>query len=154
MEEGNLPDLFLVDGGKGQLGIALAVAGELGITESIDWLGIAKERQDEGEKLYRPGRKNPIVLPSHNPALLFLMRIRDESHRYGITFHRKLRNASTLASDLDKIPGIGTAKKQELLRHMGSLKRLKAATLSELMEVKGIGPELAAAILDFFNDSI
>lgn len=152
IEEQNLPDLFLVDGGKGQMGIALSVAGELGITESVDWLGIAKERQDEGEKLYRPGRKNPIVLLPHNPVLLFLMRIRDESHRYGITFHRKLRNKSTLASALDKIPGIGTAKKQELLRHMGSLKRLRVATHRELMEVKGIGPELASTIIDFFND--
>jgi excinuclease ABC subunit C len=151
IEEQNLPDLFLVDGGKGQLGMALAVAGELGITESIDWLGIAKERHDEGEKLYRPGRKNPIVLPAHNPALLFLMRVRDESHRYGITFHRKLRNKSTLASDIDRIPGIGGKKKQELLRHLGSLKRLRVATLAELMEVKGIGPELASTIFKFFH---
>ncbi len=151
MEEQNLPDLFVVDGGKGQLGMALAVAGELGITDSIDWLGIAKEHQDEGEKIYKPGRKNPILLPAHNPVLLFLMRIRDESHRYGITFHRKLRNKATLASALDNIPGIGTTKKQELLRHMGSLKRLKTATLPEFMEVKGIGPELAATIFRYFH---
>lgn len=151
MEEQNFPDLFVVDGGKGQLGMALAVAGELGITDSIDWLGIAKEHQDEGEKLYKPGRKNPIVLPAHNPVLLFLMRIRDESHRYGITFHRKLRNKATLASALDNIPGIGTAKKQELLRHMGSLKRLETATLPEFMEVKGIGPTLALTIFKYFH---
>jgi excinuclease ABC subunit C len=151
MEEHNLPDLFLVDGGKGQLGMALAVAAELGLTNDIDWLGIAKERQDEGEKLYKPGRKNPIVLPAHNPVLLFLMRIRDESHRYGITFHRKLRNKSTLASTIDHIPGIGAAKKQALLRHMGSLKRLKTASRAELMQVTGIGPELATSIVDFFN---
>ncbi len=122
-EENNLPDLFIVDGGKGQLGMALAVAGELGITDQIDWIGIAKERQDEGEKVYKPYRKNPIILPSHNPILLFLMKIRDESHRFGITFHRKLRNKATLASDLDNIPGIGAEKKKQLLRHMGSLKR-------------------------------
>jgi excinuclease ABC subunit C len=151
MAEDNLPDLFVVDGGKGQLGIALAVAGELGIKEKIEWLGIAKERQDEGEKLYRPGRKNPVILPPHNPVLLFLMRIRDESHRYGINFHRKLRNKSTLASDLDKIPGIGEAKKKQLLRHLGSLKRIKAATLAELMGVEGIGTELAGEIVKFFN---
>ncbi len=150
MAEDTLPDLFVVDGGKGQLGIALAVAGELGITEKIEWLGIAKERQEEGEKLYRPGRKNPVILPPHNPVLLFLMRIRDESHRYGITFHRKLRNSATLASDLDNIPGIGGAKKKQLLRHMGSLKRIKAATLAELMEVEGIGKELAGEIVKFF----
>ena len=91
------------------------------------------------------------MLPPHNPVLLFLMRIRDESHRYGITFHRKLRNNATLASDLDNIPGIGTAKKKQLLRHMGSLKRIKTATLPELMEVKGIGPELASTIFNFFH---
>jgi excinuclease ABC subunit C len=151
MEEQNLPDLFLVDGGKGQLGMALAVAAELGLTDDIDWLGIAKERQDEGEKLYKPGRKNPIILPAHNPVLLFLMRIRDESHRYGITLHRKLRNKSTLASAIDHIPGIGAAKKQQLLRHMGSLKRLRTATRAELMQVRGIGPELATTIVDFFS---
>jgi excinuclease ABC subunit C len=151
MDEGNLPDLFVVDGGKGQLGMALAVAGELGITDNIDWIGIAKERQEEGEKLYKPERKNPIILPAHNPILLHLMRIRDESHRYGVTFHRKLRNKATLASDLDKIPGIGAEKKKQLLSHMGSLKRIKSATLSELIEVRGIGQELAKEIIRFFH---
>jgi len=150
-EENNLPDLFVVDGGKGQLGMALAVAGELGIVEQIDWIGIAKEKQEEGEKLYKPQRKNPIILPAHNPVLLYLMRIRDESHRYGVTFHRKLRNKATLASELDQISGIGTEKKKQLLRHMGSLKRIKTATLAELMEVKGIGEELAGEIVNFFH---
>ncbi len=153
MEEDNLPDLFVVDGGKGQLGMALAVAGELGITDKIDWIGIAKERHDEGEKLYKPHRKNPILLPSHNPILLYLMRIRDESHRYGVTFHRKLRNKATLASDLDKISGIGREKKKQLLQHMGSLKRIKTATFAELMEVRGIGEELAKEIISFFHPS-
>src|SRR5665811_1741219 len=94
------PDLLMVDGGRGQLGVAMRVARELGMGEvqGLDLIGIAKEKQDEGEKLYQPGRKNPIILPAHNPVLLFLMRIRDESHRYGVTFHRKLRNKSTLAS--------------------------------------------------------
>ncbi len=151
VEEQNLPDLFVVDGGKGQLGMALAVAGKLGITDQIDWIGIAKEKQEEGEKLYKPKRKNPIILPGHNPILLYLMRIRDESHRYGVTFHRKLRNKATLASDLDLIPGIGTEKKKQLLHHMGSLKRIKSASLAELMEVKGIGQELAQEIVSFFH---
>ena len=153
IEEDNFPDLFIVDGGKGQLGMALAVAEELGITDQIDWIGIAKERQEEGEKVYKPYRKNPIILPSHNPILLHLMKIRDESHRFGITFHRKLRNKATLASDLDKIPGIGAEKKKQLLRHMGSLKRVKTATLSELMEVTGIGEELAKEIISFFHSA-
>lgn len=151
LQDNDLPDLFVVDGGKGQLGIALAVATELGIVEQIDWIGIAKEKQDEGEKLYKPQRKNPILLPSHNPILLYLMRIRDESHRFGVTFHRKLRNKATLTSELDQIFGIGSEKKKQLLRHLGSLKRIKVASLAELMEVQGIGEELAKEIIDFFH---
>lgn len=151
IDEDNLPDLFVVDGGKGQLGMALAVADELGITDDIDWIGIAKEKQGEGEKLYKPGRKNPILLPGHNPVLLYLMRIRDDSHRYGITFHRNLRNKATLASELDQIPGIGPNKKKQLLKHLGSLKRVKSASKEDLKEVTGIGPELATVIANHFH---
>ncbi len=152
LAENTLPDLFVVDGGKGQLGMALAVARELGITDEVDWIGIAKERQDEGEKLYKPERKNPLVLPAHNPVLLHLMRIRDESHRYGVTFHRKLRNKATLTSDLDTIPGIGNEKKKQLLKHLGSLKRIMAASPAELMEVAGIGEGLATEIFNYFQE--
>jgi excinuclease ABC subunit C len=151
LAEGSLPDLLLVDGGKGQLGMALAVAGELGIREQIDWLGIAKEREEEGEKLFKPGQKNPLLLPAHNPVLLYLMRIRDEAHRYGITFHRRLRRQSTLASELEEVPGIGQEKKNQLLRHLGSLRRIKAASLAELQTVPGIGPELAGQIFAHFH---
>jgi len=153
IEEDTLPDMFVVDGGKGQLGMALAVAKELGITDEVDWIGIAKEKEDEGEKLYKPERKNPIILPAHNPIILYLMRIRDESHRYGVTFHRKLRNKATLTSELDQIAGIGTEKKKLLLKHMGSLKRVKSADIDELCEVQGIGPEIAKTIFNFFNSS-
>jgi len=153
IEENSLPDLFMVDGGKGQLGIALSVAGELGITDKLDWISIAKEKKEEGEKLYKPGRKNPIVLQSHNPVLLYLMRIRDESHRYGITFHRKLRNKATLTSELDAIAGIGREKKRNLLKHMGSLKRIKGATEEELLQVRGIGSELAGQIYSHFKQN-
>jgi len=153
MEENSLPDLFIVDGGKGQLGIAISVADELGITEKLDWIGIAKEKKGEGEKLYKPGRKNPILLQPHNPVLLYLMRIRDESHRYGITFHRRLRNKATLTSELDAIGGIGREKKRNLLRHLGSLKRIKSASVDELLQVRGIGSELAVTIHSHFNQT-
>ncbi|WP_041277989.1 excinuclease ABC subunit UvrC [Desulfotalea psychrophila] len=146
IKEGNLPNLFVVDGGKGQLGMAMAVARELGITNELDWIGIAKERHEEGEKLYKPGRKNPILLPAHSPVLLYLMRIRDESHRYGITFHRKLRNRATLSSELDEIEGIGDNRKKLLLKKIGSLKKIKEASLQKLQEVEGIGPLLAKKI--------
>ena len=151
LNENTLPDLFVVDGGKGQLGMALAVARELGITNEVDWIGIAKEKQDEGEKLYKPERKNPIILPAHNPVLLYLMRIRDESHRYGVTFHRRLRNKVTLASELEKIPGIGNEKKKQLLKHLGSLKRIRLASYSDLLEVDGIGEGLATEIYNYFH---
>ncbi len=151
VEEKNLPDLFVVDGGKGQLGMAYRIAKELGIEQDLDWIGIAKEREDEGEKLYKPGRKNPILLAAHDPVLLHLMRIRDESHRFGVTFHRKLRNKSTLASELDQIPGIGPSRKRQLLKTIGSLKKIKLASLDELAIVPGVGEELATLIFQHFH---
>jgi len=149
--EQTLPDLFVVDGGRGQLAMAMRVADDLGIAADLDWIGIAKEHEDEGEKLFKPGRKNPIVLPAHSPVLLYLMRIRDEAHRYGITLHRRLRNASSLASRLDRIPGIGDDRKKRLLKGLGSLRRVEAATVEQLAAVKGIGPELARTIHAFFH---
>lgn len=155
LAENDLPDLLMVDGGRGQLGIALRVAREMGMSnvQELDWLGIAKEKEEEGEKLYKPGRKNPIILPAHNPVLLYLMRIRDESHRYGVTFHRKLRNKSTLASELDVISGIGPKKKQMLLKTLGSLTQIKQASEEMLTGVTGIGPELAREIRHHFHPS-
>ncbi len=154
LAENDLPDLLMVDGGRGQLGIAMRVARELGVEDAQDmnWLGIAKEKEEEGEKLYKPGRKNPIILPAHNPVLLYLMRIRDESHRYGVIFHRKLRNKSTLASELDTINGIGPKKKQALLKTLGSLKQIKLASEEKLARVPGIGHELAREIRHHFHE--
>lgn len=151
LEEDNLPDLLMLDGGKGQLNVAVDMIGRFNLTDRIELVGIAKERKDEGEKLFRPGRKNPILLAGHSPVLLFLMRIRDESHRYGITFHRKLRQTSAFSSEIDRIAGIGPARKRKLLQVFGSLARLKEASLAELAAADGIGPELAEAIYRFFH---
>ena len=153
IDEGNLPDLFMVDGGKGQLGIAEAAVKELGLIQEVSLVGIAKERQDEGEKLYRPRRKNPIILPPHNPVLLHLMRIRDEAHRFGITFHRKLRNKKSMASTLDSIPGVGPTRKKALLSSMGSIKNISRSSIEDLSQVKGVGPELAQVIYQYFKNS-
>ncbi len=153
VDEGNLPNLFMVDGGKGQLGIALRVADELGIRNQMDWLGIAKEKSGEGEKLYKPGQKNPIILKQHNPVLLYLMRIRDESHRFGITFHRKLRNKRSITSPLDAIPGIGNDRKKKLLKGFGSIKRIKEASITELSNIDGIGDKTSTLIYEYFNKS-
>jgi len=146
VEEDRLPDMLLIDGGKGQLQVAYDVLARYDLLGRIDLVSIAKEKADEGEKLFKPGRKNPILLPAHSPVLLYLMRIRDESHRFGITFHRKLRGKEQLTSKLDAIEGIGPKRKKVLLKHMGSLKRITEAGVEELAQAPGIGPELAKHI--------
>ncbi|MDD2466697.1 MAG: excinuclease ABC subunit UvrC [Desulfobulbus sp.] len=146
LEEDRLPDMLLIDGGKGQLQVAMDVLGNFDLLGRVDLVAIAKEKAEEGEKLFRPGRKNPILLPAHSPVLLYLMRIRDESHRFGITFHRKLRGKDQLRSQLDAIEGIGPKRKQLLLQHLGSLKRIIEARIEDLAQVPGIGAELARQI--------
>jgi len=147
-----LPDLFVVDGGKGHLAVAESVIRETGLEGNIELLAIAKERHDEGEKLFKPGRKNPILLPIHNPVLLYLMRIRDESHRFGVSFHRSLRNKKTLTSQLEQISGIGASRKRQLLKEIGSVAKISEASLEQLSQVEGIGNELAAQIYSYFHD--
>ncbi len=149
----DLPDLFMVDGGKGQLNIAVHIFKDLDIFHKVDLLGIAKERQGEGEKLYRPGRKNPYHLTRHSQLLLLLMRIRDESHRYGVTFHRRLRKKRTLTSELDHIAGIGPVRRQKLLSHFGSVKAIKNASKKELAAVEAVGAELAATLFAALHPS-
>ncbi len=146
VEEDRLPDMLLIDGGKGQLQVAFDVLATFDLLGRIDLVSIAKEKEDEGEKLFKPGRKNPILLPAHSPVLLYLMRIRDESHRFGITFHRKLRGKDQLRSQLDSLEGVGPKRKQLLLKHLGSLKRINEAGPDELAQVPGIGVELASQI--------
>ncbi|NOQ47249.1 MAG: excinuclease ABC subunit UvrC [Desulfobulbaceae bacterium] len=146
LEKDNLPRMLLLDGGKGQLNIAVDVLSRFDLLDRVDLVAIAKEKQDEGEKLFRPGRKNPVLLSGHSPALLYLMRIRDESHRFGITFHRKLRRKSTLHSKLDNLTGVGPKRREQLLKTMGSFKRIMAAGPDELSKVPGVGPGLALSI--------
>ena len=146
LERDDLPDLLLLDGGKGQLQVAMAALARFDLGGRIDLVAIAKEKAEEGEKLFRPGRKNPVPLPAHSPVLLYLMRIRDEAHRFGITFHRRLRGREQLQSRLDAIEGIGPKRKQQLLRTLGSLRRVAEADLDTLAAVPGIGPELARQI--------
>ncbi len=145
---GYMPDLLLVDGGKGQLNVARRVLASLGMSGLMELAGIAKEKAEEGEKVYRPGRKNHLSLARNSAVLLLLMRIRDEAHRFGITFHRKWRNKAALASPLDIVAGIGPVKKRELLKTMGSLREIREASLAKLVAVPGIGLELARAIKD------
>ncbi len=149
------PDLIVVDGGIGQLNILTAVLGELGI-KGVAAAGLAKSRVEPGatsveitksdERVFLPGRKNPVALRQNSAPLLLLTRIRDEAHRFAVTYHRNLRGKKSLHSPLDDIPGIGNKRKQELLLRFGSLKKVREATLEELREVKGITPELAGVI--------
>ena len=141
-EESELPDLLIIDGGKGHLGIALEVLRQLDIA-NIDLIGVAKEagRHDKGmsqEQLFLPGSKQPIILSRHSPLLTFLQRIRDEAHRRAIGQQRGRREKAIRKSGLDAIKGIGPVKKRRLLAHFGSWKRIQAATHEELLEVKGI----------------
>jgi len=146
-EEGVLPQLLLIDGGKGQLRIALEVLKELGI-EDVDCLSIAKQRPPaaEEDRLFLPRAKDPLPLKDRKPSTLLLKRIRDEAHRFALSYHRRLRDKERLASVLDRIPGIGEAKKLALLRHFGGVKGLREASEEELTRVPGIGPRLAACI--------
>lgn len=145
------PDLLLIDGGKGQLNIAREVIGEAGLSDSVALASIAKEKAEEGEKVFLPGRKNPLALKRHDPVLLFLMRVRDEAHRFGVTFHRRLRKNKDLSSELLAVPGLGPARVRLLLRKFGSLKRVAAASEVELAAIKGVGPELAKAVCHHFH---
>jgi excinuclease ABC subunit C len=145
------PDLLLIDGGKGQLNVAREILAEAGLTDLIALASIAKEKAEEGEKVFLPGRKNPLALKRHDPVLLFLMRIRDESHRFGVTFHRRLRKSKDLTSGLIEVEGLGPTRSRLLLKKFGSLKRVAAATEEDLAKIKGIGPELARIIHHHFH---
>ena len=144
-----LPDLLVLDGGKGQLGVAAAVIQDLQLTAQFSMIGIAKKDEERGEKqdkIYKPGRANPIQFGRDNDLLLFIQRIRDEAHRFAITYHRKRRHQRALASVLDPIPGIGKKKKEQLLRHFKSVDGIRDATLEELIELPGINHRLAGVI--------
>ena len=155
VEDQDLPDLLIVDGGKGQLQVACRVIKELGIKNNIDVIGLAKGKfQDLAkgpEKVFLPGRKDPFILSKHSPALHLLQRIRDEAHRFAITFHRKLRAKKQTASPLDAIAGIGPIKKKNLLIHFGSLKKIEKAGVEELLQVPFIARKEAENIYNFFH---
>jgi excinuclease ABC subunit C len=155
------PDLIVVDGGIGQLGILTAVMEELGIG-GIDLAGLAKSRVSSGmssssiersdERVFLPGRKNPVTLRQNSAALLLLARIRDEAHRFAITYHRKLRSGAALASALDNIDGIGPALRKRLLERFGTVQGIREASLEELAAVKGVTKELAERIKSRIED--
>jgi excinuclease ABC subunit C len=148
--KGDLPDLLIVDGGKGQLGIVTSLFNDLGIA-TVDIIALAKEsgRHDKGltkEQVFQPFFEKPKLLPQ-GPLLFFLQRIRDEAHRFAISYHKKLREKRVITSVLDEIEGIGPQKKDRLLKHFKSLSAIQDASIEQLQEVKGISVKDAKNIL-------
>lgn len=141
-EEDNLPDLIIIDGGKGHLTITLSLLRELDVS-TVDVIALAKEEGKHGkgitaEQIFLPGEPEPILLKPNSPILFFLQRVRDEAHRFAITFQRVRRGKKSLKSALDTLPGIGPIKKQRLLHHFGSVKRILEATPDEWKQIQGI----------------
>ncbi len=153
--ENDFPDLIVIDGGKGQLNAALEALRELDV-QDVDIVSLAKMRVESDvrgaeivrseERVFLPGRKNPVVLRRNSTALFLLQRVRDEAHRFAITYHRELRRRDRLRSRLEDLDGVGPERRRVLLKHFGSLKRLRAASEGEIAEVPGISARLAASI--------
>ncbi|MEE2830415.1 MAG: excinuclease ABC subunit UvrC [Myxococcota bacterium] len=160
----SFPDLVVVDGGRGQLAMAVQAVRDLGIDvvgldgqaippacggPLIRVVSIAKPRKEEQtDKIYEPGRSNALALRPHEPSLQLLQRLRDEAHRFGVSHHRKRRTRRTLHSQLDEVPGVGPTLRKRLLRHFGSMKALQTAEVGAITAVPGVGPRLAEAIAD------
>jgi excinuclease ABC subunit C len=161
LQEGGLPDLVMVDGGKGQMNVALGVLRELGI-ERIDVIGLAKDRvhrgrgptiERKGERIFLPKRKEPVALGKTSPALRLLQHIRDESHRFAIAYHKKLRHRGDFRSLLDQIPGIGGERKKQLLRYFKSVEKMREASLEELASVPKMNRKAAQQVFSFFHET-
>lgn len=149
------PDLIVIDGGMGQLNVLTAILEELGL-HGIDAVSLAKSRVERNmsdnevvrsdERVFLPGRRNPVVLRQNGAPLLLLARIRDEAHRFAITYHQKLRGKGSIRSSLEGIPGIGEKRKRELLKRFGSIRALRQADREQLAAVPSVSPALADAI--------
>jgi excinuclease ABC subunit C len=153
-DQGAWPDLIIVDGGQGQLKIALEVCEELGVTD-VALCGVAKgpDRDAGREKFFLPGA-TPFLLPERDPVLYFVQRIRDEAHRFAIGAHRAKRASQIGRSALDDIPGIGPRRKKTLLHHFGSAKAVGDASMTDLEKVDGIDRTVAQKIWDHFHPNL
>ncbi|MCQ2972402.1 MAG: excinuclease ABC subunit UvrC [archaeon] len=142
----HLPDLIVIDGGKGQLGMACDVLEKYNL-QHIPIIGLAKEF----EEIYIPNVSAPIIIPKNNQALYLLQQVRDESHRFAVTYHRKLRSKKLTESSLDEITGIGSVRKMNLLKHFKTIDNIKKATIEELKSVKGMNESSAFNVYDFYH---
>jgi len=136
------PNLLVVDGGPGQVAAAVRALDELGI-DDVAVCGLAKRL----EEVWLPGDDSPVILPRTSEGLYLLQRVRDEAHRFAITYHRKKRSTALTVSELDAVPGLGPARRATLLRHFGSVRRIGEATVAEIAGLPGLGPRLAEAVL-------
>jgi excinuclease ABC subunit C len=137
-----LPDLLIVDGGKGQLSVAVEVLQGHDLLDTVPVVGLAKQR----EEIFVPGRPKPVLLPRRSQGLFLVQRVRDEAHRFAITHHRRRRRRAGIASQLDSIPGVGPARRKALLKAFGSLDGIRAATVEQLAAVPGIPQQVALAV--------
>jgi excinuclease ABC subunit C len=152
------PDLLVIDGGKGQLGMAVTALTDLGVPlggeTGVEVIGLAKERELEAgsapDRIYRRNVKDSIPLRANSPELFVLARIRDEAHRFANAFHRDRRGKASLRSELDAIPGIGVTRRQRLLKHFGSVRAIRQASLDELAKAPGMNRKAAQQVLDYF----
>jgi excinuclease ABC subunit C len=159
-QEDDLPDLVLLDGGRGQLNVALEVFKELKIAE-VDLISLAKERPIEElplsrlrkseEKIFHPQYKEPLTLERRSPLLHFLDRIRDEAHRFAVTYHKKVRGKGTIKSELGEIAGIGRVRQKELLRYFESVEKIKEASIETLAGAPRMNEKLARTLYLFFH---
>ncbi len=146
---GRLPDLLVVDGGKGQLSAAREALAELGL-EQVPSIGLAKRL----EEVFRPGESDPVEIPPGSPALHLLQRLRDEAHRFAVSYHRSLRRKAGMRSLLDEVPGIGPRRKRALLRRFGSLDAIRRASVDELAAVEGMTRRAALALKEHLGEPL
>ena len=141
-----LPDLLIVDGGKGQLHVATDILREFDLLERVPVIGLAKRE----EEVFAPGNPEPILLPRDSEGLFVLQRIRDEAHRFAVSYHRNLRDANTLVSELEAVPGIGPKRRRALIMHFGSVEAIREASAEELAAVPGMTQQAAEQVKSFF----
>ena len=143
------PDLILIDGGKGQLNAALKVLDEFGLSH-IPTISLA----EKFEEIYVKGQEEPIILPRNSNGLQLLQRVRDEAHRFAISYHRSLRNRNSLHSVLEDVPLIGPKRRAALFKHFGTLEAIKNASLDELLQVEGMNRKAAENLQRYFGKNI
>ena len=143
---GARPDLIVIDGGKGQLSSVMEIVTALGVTD-IPFISLAKRE----EEVFLPGQSEPVILPRNSYALKLLQRIRDEAHRFAITFHRKLRKKSQTVSELLSVPGVGEGRVKALYKHFDTVAAIKSASVEQLAAVKGMNLPAAQAVYEHFH---